>query len=135
MDKTYLRTVFLGAETLYALSHVTSAGAGPDRKTLDAIRVDMGSLSTAAASRLEEVLRHYDFMNNIVKTSYASASSFKQAVNLIPASDWTKRLRAMPVGSVLPNRSIMESYDPGGRRLYDVTEGRFLTQEEAKGVH
>lgn len=134
MDKTYLRTVFLGSETIYALGHVTSLPPGPDRNVLDAIKVDIRSLPKDSAARLEDLLSRYGLMDEIIKISYRSASSFQQAVNLLPASDWAKRLKPMPSGYFLSGRNIMFSDGPDGRRLYDITEGRDLTKDEAKGA-
>jgi hypothetical protein len=131
MDKTYLRAVFLGAATVYALDHIKSLGPGPDRKTLDAIKVDIKTLPEEAAARLEDLLARYNMMSTIIVPARESASSFHQAVNLIPASDWSKRLRPMPTGSILPGRSVMFSDGPDSR-YYDITEGRFLTKDEAK---
>lgn len=134
MDETYLRTVFLGSETIYALSHVTSLPPGPDGKTLDAIKADVRTLPGDSATRLEDLLFRYGLMDDMVKVSFKTVSSFKQAVNLLPASDWAKRLQPMPSGYFLPGRNIMFSDGPDGRRLYDVTEGRDLTKDEAKGA-
>lgn len=132
MDKTYLRAVFLGSEAVYALDHVKSLGPGPNRKTLDAIEVDINTLPAEAAARLKDVLDRYNLMNIVIVPARESASSFQQAVNLIPASDWAKRLRPMPSGSIVPGRSVMLSDGPEGERYYDITEGRFLTKDEAK---
>ena len=37
----------------------------------------------------------------------------------------------MPSGSILSGRDIMFSDGPDGRRFYDITEGRYLTKDEA----
>jgi hypothetical protein len=132
MDKTYLRAVFLGSETIYALDHTKGLGPGPDRKTLDAIRADIMTLPKESAAGLEKLLGRYNLMSMIIDASRDSASSFRQAVSLIPALEWAKRLRPMPSGSILPGRSIMFSDGPDGQRYYDITEGRFLTKDEAK---
>jgi hypothetical protein len=132
MDKTYLRAVFLGSETIYALDHVKGMGPGPDRKTLDAIKADIKTLPSESAASLEKLLARYNLMNTILEASRGSASSFKQAVGLIPASEWAKRLHPMPAGSIVPGRSVMFSEGADGQRYYDITEGRFLTKDEAK---
>lgn len=132
MDKTYLRAVFLGSETIYALDHVKGLGPGPDRTTLDAIKADIKTLPKESAGGLEKLLARYNLMSIVIDASRDSASSFRQAVSLIPASEWAKRLRAMPSGSILAGRSIMFSEGPDGQRYYDITEGRFLTKDESK---
>ncbi|WP_315837753.1 hypothetical protein [Bradyrhizobium prioriisuperbiae] len=132
MDKTYLRAVFLGSEFEYALGHIKGLEPGPDRKALDAIKVDIMTLPKESAARLAKLLQRYDLMGTIINASRGSADLFQQAVRLIPASGWATRLRPMPSGSILPGRNVMFSDGPDGRRYYDITEGRFLTKDEAK---
>jgi len=134
MDKTYLRAVFLGSAAVYALDHVKSLGPGPDQTKLDAIMMDIKTLPAEPAARLQDLFSRYRLMSTIIVPARESASSFRQAVNLIPASDWAKRLRPMPAGSILPGRSVMFGDGPDGDRYYDITEGRFLTNDEAKAA-
>jgi hypothetical protein len=132
MDKTYLRAVFVSSETIYALDHVKGMEPGPDRKAIEAIKADLKQLPKEAAARMENVLQRYELMGHMIDASREFTVSFQKALALIPASDWARRLRPMPTGSVIPRRSVMFSDSADGRRYYDVTEGRFLTKEEAK---
>ena len=40
----------------------------------------------------------------------------------------------MPYGSILSGCDIMFSDGLDGRRFYDITEGRYLTKDEAQGA-
>ena len=59
-------------------------------------------------------------------------SEYDQVLDLMPASDWTKQLQTNPTGFIIPGRKIMSSKGNEQMRYYDVTKGRFLTDDEMK---
>lgn len=131
IDKTYLRAVFTSGEALYALDHLKSMGAPPDRNKLRRIREDIKHLPKGTATTVEDVLQRDQFSHDIVEITRRVIAEFQNTLKLIPASEWTRQLQGMPEGSVIPDRKIMISKAGAQKQYYDVTDGRFLTKEEA----
>ena len=130
-DKAYLRAVFDGSETVYALDHVVKGSPDLDPKALAALKADI-KLPKESADRMQQLFQRYELMGTIIHISRASSVSFNKAVGFIPASEWARQLQPMPTGSVISNRKVMVSNAVDGPRYYDVNEGRFLTKEESK---
>lgn len=132
IDKMYIRAVFTNAEIIYSLDLLNGVPPGPKAKEMDAIKAAVAQLPKERADELANVLQRYELSDTIVSGSSDMAAALQKALGLFPASDWARDLRPMPSGAILPGRSLMFTDTPHGRRFYDVTEGRFLTQEEAK---
>jgi hypothetical protein len=128
VDKLYLRARWMTADTVYALDHIKGMGPKPDKRVLDALRADAKSLPKESATQLNEILQRYDLMETIILLSREGVASFNKALDLIPASDWARRLT--PLGPDKDN--LMVGTFPEGRRYYDLSLGRFLTKEEVE---
>jgi hypothetical protein len=134
IDKTYLRGVFTHAEALYALDHIKGIGPPPTDEVLKKAREEIKTLSPETQDALKQILERYDFSLVVINSSRDVVAEFDEALALLPASEWTNELQAMPSSSILPDRKIMFVGQGNERRLYDVAEGRFLTAEESKGA-
>lgn len=125
IDNTWLRGSFTSWEAVYALEH-----AG-EPQNLDDIRQAVASLPDAERRKLEQVLLQYSFAFDVIDMSSDIIVEFNHALALMPTSEWTKDLQAQPTGIVLRDRKIM-STTSSPKRHYDVTAGRFLTDDEVK---
>lgn len=132
IDKTYLRGVFTSAEALYALDHVKGMGPPPDKNTLRRVREDIKQLPKETAHSAGDVLQRYEMSLLVIGISRDVISEFENTLKLFPASEWTRKFQSMPTGAVVQGRKIMISQKGAQRQYYDVTEGRFLTTEEAE---
>jgi len=132
IDKTYLRGAFTSAEALYALDHIKGMGPPPDENALKRVREEIKQLPTETTSTVEDILQRYEMSLLVVGISREVISEFENTLNLIPASEWTRKLRSMPTGAIVQGRKIMFSQKGDQRQYYDVTEGRFLTTKEAE---
>lgn len=125
IDNTWLRGSFTRWEAVYALEH-----AG-EPQNLDDIRQAVASLPDAERRKLEQVLSQYTFAFDVIDMSSDIIVEFNHALALMPTSEWTKDLQAQPTGAVIQDRKIM-STTSSPTRYYDVTAGRFLTDDEVK---
>jgi hypothetical protein len=133
MDRAYLRAVASNAEIVYALGHVIE-GAGPDKKALEAVKAGLASLPPESRTATQQLLHHHELASNIIAIAQSVARPYGEALKLIPASDWARKLQPHPSGYFLPNREIMSGRFDDGLRYYDAVQGRFLTDEEAKAI-
>ena len=131
MNKTYLRGVFTRAEALYALGHVTVAPL-PDDSVLTPIKEDLRQLPEGSAATMARILNDYVFARGMVQVTRDVVAEFDNALQLIPAEDWTHELVWNPSGRFIAGRNIMQTGSGPDMRLYDVGLGRFLTREEAE---
>ena len=127
IDQTYLRGVFHWSEAMYALDHLKGMGPPPN---LDDLRSAIEPLPQRESEKLNEMLAQYELAHTIIDITRNIVTEFDGALKLMPSSDWTRDLVAMPSGSVIQNRKIMTSRMGTQQRYYDVSAGRFLTEEE-----
>ena len=132
IDKTYLRGVFTSAEALYALDHIKGMGPPPDENALKRVREAMQQLPKGTTDIVADILQRYEMSLLVVGISREVIAEFDHTLNLIPASEWTRKLQSMPTGAILPGRKIMFSHKGDQRQYYDVTAGRFLSAAEAE---
>lgn len=130
IDTTYLRGCFTQAEALYALDHIKGMGPPPDERAMMEVRQQIKQLPETTAAAMNDILGRYELSLTVINISRDVIGEFDDALKLMPASEWTKKLHGMPSGAVLRGRKIMFSNDGDDNAYYDVTEGRFLTEEE-----
>ena len=116
----------------YALDHIKGMGPPPDENALKRVREAMKQLPKETTDIVADILQRYEMSLLVVGISREVIAEFDHTLNLIPASEWTRKLQSMPTGAILPGRKILFSYQGDQRQYYDVTEGRFLSAAEAE---
>jgi hypothetical protein len=128
IDTAHLRARFAVAEATYALDHVNAIK--PDQSKVRALAEQAAKLPAEISAQFTALAREYEFALKVIEITKKGLKYTNQAVEQIPASDWTAKLNPMPTGSIISRRQIMISMGDAGR-LYDVGVGRFLSPEEA----
>jgi hypothetical protein len=135
IDLAYLAALYHSNNSRYALGHVRGSGQMLDRKAVTAIDADLKKLPTETEEKVRKALDDNIFMLDMIDVSQEVMSSFQDAIKLVPASDWARRLTPVPSGGVIDGRDILVEYPAKGargERHYDLKTRRFLTAAEIK---
>jgi len=125
IDNTWLRGTFTRWEAEYALRH-----AG-EPMNLDDVRRAVATLPDEERQTLEQLLSQYEFAFDVIDMSGNIIREFDHALALMSTSEWTDDLEVHPTGAVIQDRKIMTTKGTP-TRYYDITAGRFLTDDEVK---
>jgi hypothetical protein len=134
IDKAYLRSKFASSEVSYAISHLSPVARDAERAGLDDLKRTLEPLPADTRRPIERIIANYRLVGDIVAISQRLTRSANEAVQSIPAGDWTQKFQAMPNGSIISNRRIMERRDGGEPAYYDVDSGEHLTAQQVEAA-
>jgi len=97
---------------------------------LDDLRSAIEQLPQPVSETMNDILAWYDLSHTMIDITREILAEFDDALKLMPTSSWTQDLTPMPSGAVIQGRKIMTSRVGTRKGYYDVSEGRFLTDEE-----